>query len=673
MVMVQVGNYSLLMATILSTWAVVSSILGITSRSKNMIKSGENAGIASFALISIASIALVHGFLTDDFRIEYVAHYSSIHQPLLYKLGAFWAGQAGSLLLWAWMLSLFSTVIVLQNRNKNRALMPQAISVIMTTQFFFLILLIFANNPFKLVPPPPNGVGLNPQLLNPYMLIHPPTLYLGYVGFTIPFAFAIAALITKRTGEAWIITTRRWSLFSWFFLGIGILLGSYWAYIELGWGGYWAWDPVENASLIPWLTGTAFLHSVMIQEKRRMLKVWNILLIIFTFCLCIFGTFITRSGIISSVHAFAESNIGIFFAIFLAIAFFVPLILLLFRLRHLKGEQELDSILSKESMFMFNNLILVGIACTVFILTIFPLLAEFFTGNQATVGVPVYNRVSVPWGLVLLLLTGLCPLIAWKRTSTSNLKRNFLLPATLFVLSLIIFFILGVRKVYPLIAFSLSVFVLSSIVMEFFKGIRARQKSAGENVFRSFFTMIVRNKRRYGGYIVHLGVVFMYIGMSGSAAYQVEKQGALKLGESMNIGIYNIRFDRFTEKEYPERYNITLDLSVSGNGRDRGTIKTELNDYPRFGVATEVGIVRDLFPHSLPDLKSLGEDLYVIPMGFEPKTSTASFKVFINPLINFLWLGGIILVIGAHITVLPDKEEREILKAALLFAKKDMR
>ncbi len=663
--MVQIGNYCLFIAAILTAWSVISSVLGIISRSRNLIVSSERASISSFLLLSISSAALIHGFVTDNFAIEYVSHYSSIHQSLLYKLGAFWGGQAGSLLLWAWTLSLFALIVILQNRKKNRLLMPHVTALTMATQFFFLILLIFTNNPFKLIPPPLDGVGLNPQLLNPYMLIHPPTLYIGYVGFTIPFAFAIAALITKKTDESWIITTRRWTIFSWFFLGVGILLGSYWAYIELGWGGYWAWDPVENASLMPWLTGTAFLHSIMIQEKRRMLKVWNMLLIILTFSLCIFGTFITRSGIISSVHAFAESNIGSFFAVFLAIAFIAPLILLVSRLRFLKGEHELYSILSKESMFMFNNLILIGMACTIFILTTFPLFSESLTDNKVTIGPPVYNQVNVPWGLVLLLLIGICPLISWKKASLANVRRNFLIPGILFVLSCVLLLLAGIHEAYSLIAFALSVFVSSTIIIDFIRETRPRKGKLQRNPSSSPFRMIARNKRKYGGSIVHLGVVLVFIGMAGSSSYQEEKTQTLTPGERMDVGAYSLQFVSFNQKQYPERFNVTLDLSASLAGKEKGIVRTELNDYPRFGVATEVGIVKELFPVSLTELQRLGEDLYIIPMGFDPRTTTASFKVYRNPLINFLWLGGIILFTGALITMLPDRGQKQWIESIL--------
>lgn len=663
--MVLIGYYCLVAAAIITAWSIASSCLGIISQSKNLIKGSRISAILSFLFISISSMALVQAFVSNNFSVEYVAHYSRISQPLLYKLGAFWGGQAGSLLLWAWILSIFGMIVLLQNRKKNQVLMPYVNAIIMCVQFFFLILLIFVNNPFKTIPSPGDGVGLNPQLLNPYMIIHPPTLYLGYVGFAIPFAFAIASLMTKRTGEAWIITTRKWTIFSWFFLGVGILLGSYWAYIELGWGGYWAWDPVENASLIPWFVGTAYLHSVMIQERKAMMKVWNMLLIILTFNLCIFGTFITRSGIISSVHAFAESNIGTFFIIFMGLTFTIPLVLLIMRLPHLKSEEQLHSIFSKESMFLFNNVILIGMAFTVFILTVFPIVAEWFTGKQTTIGPPVYNQVNIPWGLVLLLLAGICPLIAWKKTSLSNLRRNFLIPAIICMLFAIVLLLIGVREIYPLIAFVFSLFVLLTIVMESFKGVRSRQKSNQENPFLAFYRLISRNKRRYGGYIIHIGVVFIIAGIAGSSAYQSEKNQTLRLREGMEVGPYFVLFESYQEKQFPERFNVTFDFNVLNSGKDMGNLTAELNNYPRFGISTEVGIKRNFLTGILSNFKRLGEDLYIIPTGFDPQTREVSIKAYINPMINWLWIGGMTLILGSLVATFPDREVKERMKLAI--------
>ncbi len=663
--MVLIGYYCLVLAAILAAWSIASSYLGSISPSTNLIKSSRITAFLSFILITISSIALVRAFVSDNFNVEYVAQYSRISQPILYKLGAFWGGQAGSLLLWVWILSIFGMLVLIQNRNKNQILMPFVNAIIMFVQFFFLILLIFVNNPFKTIPSPRDGVGLNPQLLNPYMLIHPPTLYLGYVGFTIPFAFAIASLIKKKKGEVWIITTRKWTIFSWFFLGVGILLGSYWAYIELGWGGYWAWDPVENASLIPWLVGTAYLHSVMIQERKRMMKVWNMLLIILTFNLCIFGTFITRSGIISSVHAFAESNIGSFFVIFMGLTFLASIVLLIYRLPHLKAEEHLHSIFSKESMFLFNNIILMGMAFTVFILTVFPIFSEWLTGRQTTIGPPVYNQVNVPWGLVLLLLAGICSLIAWKKTSLSNLRINFLIPAIISIVFCIALVIIGVQEIYPLAAFTFSAFVIVTIFMEFYKGVRTRQKSNRENFPLSFYRVINRNKRRYGGYIIHIGIVLIFIGIAGSSAYQLEKSQNLAMGQVMEIKSYSVIFDSYQEKEYPERFNITFDFNVFNSGKPAGTLSAELNNYPRFGLSTEVGIKRNFLSGIFSNIKRLGEDLYIIPTGFDPQTKMVSIKAYINPMINWLWIGGVILVIGSVIATFPDRKEKELIKLAI--------
>ncbi len=663
--MVLIGYYCLVAAAILTAWSIAASYLGITSQSRNLIRTSNVSTIISFALITFSSLVLVSAFVRDDFSVEYISHYSRISQPILYKLGAFWGGQAGSLLLWVWILSIFSVIILLQNRNKNRILLPYINAIMMFIQLFFLILLIFVNNPFKTIPPQVDGVGLNPQLLNQYMLIHPPTLYIGYVGFAVPFAFAIASLITKKTGEAWIMTTRKWTIFSWFFLGVGILLGSYWAYIELGWGGYWAWDPVENASLIPWLVGTAYLHSVMIQERKGIMKVWNMILIILTFNLCIFGTFITRSGIISSVHAFAESNIGIFFIIFMGITFFVSLLLLIFRLSYLKTEEQLHSLFSKESMFLFNNVILIGMAFTIFLLTVFPIISEWFTERQTAIGPPVYNQVNIPWGLVLLLLVGICPLIAWKRTSFANIRKSFLIPAIISVVFVLFLFFMGARKIYPLVAWGFSLFVFLTIFKEFFKGTRSRQRLNQENIFLALFRLILKNKRRYGGYIIHIGIVLMFIGIAGSSAYQFGKEQALRLREGMEIGSYFFTFDRYEEKTYPERFNITFDFNVLNSGKDAGSIIAELNNYPRFGLSTEVGIKRNFLTGIFSNFKRLGEDLYIIPMGFDPQRRTVSIKAYINPMINWLWIGGIILIIGSLIATLPDREEKERIKQVL--------
>jgi cytochrome c-type biogenesis protein CcmF len=540
------GHYGLLLGLATAAWSVLAALLGAANRGKGLQRSAERALKATFGLVSLATLCLMVGFLLNDFRLDYVYHYSSSTQPLPYKIGALWGGQAGSLLLWVLFLTAMGALTMQTNRDKNRALMPVATAVISTVTLFFMILLNFIEPPFATSALRPDGVGLNPQLKNFWMMIHPPTLYLGYVGFTIPFAFGIAALVTRRTGDIWFRTTRRWTIFSWFFLGTGILLGSYWAYIELGWGGYWAWDPVENASLMPWLTGTAFLHSVIVQEKKGMLKVWNVLLVIITFSLSIFGTFLTRSGIISSVHSFATSNIGPAFGYFLLLIVFGSLLLLISRLPDLRSEGRLESVVSRESSFVFNNMILVGMAVTVLFLTTFPMLSEVATGRKVTMGPPIFNMVNVPWALVLLFLVGAGPLFAWRKASTANLKRNFVIPSLVGVWVLVLLLVIdfraygaalgatfsaignlhvagvfdAIKAFYAPFTFAIGAFVTATIGQEYWRGLRVRLRRHKENAPLALARLIARNKRRYGGYLVHLGIVVLFIGIAGSSAYQ---------------------------------------------------------------------------------------------------------------------------------------------------------
>ncbi|MFQ5886103.1 MAG: heme lyase CcmF/NrfE family subunit, partial [Anaerolineae bacterium] len=502
--MTDIGHVALLLALAISAYAALAFFLGAKRGYPELVASAVNGVFAVCGLVTLATAALLYALLTRDFQVEYVASYTSRDLPLFYTASALWAGQKGSLLLWGWLLSVFAVVVLLQNRDgRNRELLPYISMVLMIAELFFLILMTFTSDPFHRLPfLPADGQGLNPLLQNPGMVFHPPTLYLGYVGFTVPFAFAIAALITGRLGYAWIRSTRRWVLFSWRFLGIGNLLGAQWAYVELGWGGYWAWDPVENAGLMPWLMGTAYLHSVMIQERRGMLKVWNLILIIVTFLLCIFGTFITRSGIISSVHAFGVSKLGPYFLGFMGVTLIAALWLLFERLGELRGENELDSLISRESSFLLNNLILVGATFAIFWGTIFPMISEAVTGNKITVAAPFFNQINGPVFLVLILLIGICPLIGWRRASPENLARNLLWPLTAALVFAAILLFLGVRQSYALLSFSVCGFVAATIFLEFFRGVRARHRMRGENPLRALISLVGKNKRRYGGYIV---------------------------------------------------------------------------------------------------------------------------------------------------------------------------
>ncbi len=732
--MVALGTYSLLIGLFAAGWSTIAGLMAFGKMERGFQPSAERGILVSAVMITLAVIALEHGFLTDNFALDYVYHYSSTTQPLPYKIGALWGGQAGSLLLWVFILAVIGSIMVLTNRKKNRALMPVATAVIGATITFFLILVNFVESPFALSAMRPDGVGLNPQLKNYWMMIHPPCLYLGYVGFSVPFAFAISALATRRTGDVWFRTTRRWTLFAWFFLGIGILLGSYWAYIELGWGGYWAWDPVENASLMPWLTGTAFLHSVMIQEKKGMLKIWNMSLIILTFSLSIFGTFLTRSGIISSVHAFATSGIGPAFGVFLGIVFFGSMILLGLRMGDLRSKARLESFLSRESTFLFNNMILVGIALTVLFLTTFPMLSEWATGRKVTMGPAIFNTVNIPWALTLLLLTGIGPLIAWRKASKANLTRNFKVPlvtgGTVFLLALFLdrasfFAALGgfgkalaslnvqgmfeqLKGIYPAMTFGIGAFVAGTMLLEFVRGTRVRVHQRGESAAAAAYRLVWGNKRRYGGYTVHLGIVVIFFGIAGSSAYRSEKIATLAPGNSMTLAGYTLNYRDHHLAAVDDHYGAVVRVDVEREGRYQGTLAAEQRFHPnrmfqdlssafdfarslngkdpavyrnavlrlyslsaelepRVGrevktPSTEVGILPSVSPlHPA----SFGEDLYVIPLWVDPVSGEANFRVFVNPMVNFLWFGGFITVLGATLCVLPDTRERKRLRLAL--------
>ncbi len=655
------GSFSLFLAFIVSAYALIASLVGVKIKSLKWIKSGQNAVFAVSGLLTLASIVLIYAFVIHDFQIQYVAQHSSRSLPLVYRLSAFWAGQEGSLLLWGWLLAVFASLVLLQNRGKNEQLMPYLVAVMMGISFFFLGLLVFASRPFLELPSfLSDGRGLNPLLQNPGMIIHPPTLFIGYVGFSVPFAFAIAALLSGQLGDTWIKSSRRSVLFSWLFLGLGNLLGAQWAYVELGWGGYWAWDPIENASLLPWLTGTAYLHSVMIQERRGMLKVWNMVLIILTFTLTLFGTFLVRSGILSSVHSFAVSPLlGILFLTFIGGVLLFSFTLLVSRLKLLRSENELDSLLSRESTFLFNNLILVGAAFAIFWGTVFPLISEAVRGVKITVGPPFYNQIMVPIGLALLFLTGICPLISWRRTSGKNLKKNFLYPFIITIIGGIIIFGWTIQHPWALTSFTLSIFVVATIIMEFIRGTKVRREMKREGYLKSFFNLIRRNERRYGGYIIHIGIVLIFVGITGSSAFKSEKLVTLEKGESLTIKGYELKYENFSSYPTQDRYVTAATLSVYRKGKKLGTLRPEKNLYRNQEQPTTEVAIRS----------TLVEDLYVILVQYE-EDGRATFKVLINPLIVWIWIGGFVVLAGGAIVVMwPNKREKQ--RLALSYARED--
>jgi cytochrome c-type biogenesis protein CcmF len=577
--------------------------------------------------------------------------------PSVYIFTAFWSGQAGSMLFWALILSMYGTIAIATSRRGNPELTPWATGTISAILLFFIATTCFKANPFtRLDFTPLDGRGMNPQLQNPGMALHPPNLYLGYVATAIPFAFAIAALFSRRLDAQWLGIVRRWTLLSWFFLTIGIVLGMWWAYVELGWGGYWAWDPVENSSFLPWLTNTAFLHSIMIQEKRGMLRKWNVVLVVVSFLLSIFGTFLTRSGVIESVHSFAQSPVGPWFMTFFFLATGITIYLVATRLRDLEAKAELESMVSREAAFLYNNLLLVGIAFAVFWGTVFPILSEWAKGTKITVGAPFFNAVNVPLGLLLLALTGVGPLIAWRKASVSNLKRQFAVPAAWGIVVGALLFALGMRSAYVLVAYVLCGFVTGTIVQEFYKGMRARQSIHGESLVTAFTHLVARNRRRYGGYIVHAGIVMLFAAFAGMA-FKSENDVTLKAGEAFDTRDPYGHAWRFVSQGVStsnsrDRNVVAVGLDAYRDGKRVGIIKSEKRGYldaqgnPLFQPITEVGI------RTTPGL-----DTYVVLAGLR-SSDTAELRITFNPLVVWVWLGGFVMMIGGLIVMWPQAERR---------------
>ena len=642
--MIELGHYCLVASLLLCCYGVVAATVGGIRENLPLVRSAENAVIAHFVILSVASVCLWYLLLTDEFLVEYVAGYSARDIPTAYKFTAFWGGQKGSLLLWAMVLSLFSVVAVIQNRNRNRDLMPYATAVLLGTILFFMILLNFATNPFEtLQVRVADGRGLNPLLQNIYMIIHPPCLFLGYVGLTVPFAFAMGALISGKLDTSWIRTVRRWTLVAWIFLTFGITLGGAWAYEELGWGGYWAWDPVENASFMPWLIATAFLHSVMITEKKGMLKIWNFILILTAFELSIFGTFVTRSGVISSVHSFALSNIGPFFVIFLAISTLFGVFWIIYRSGELRSEQRMRSFLSREASFLLNNLLFVSICFAIFWGTVFPILSEWVTGEKITVSTPFFNQVNLPLGLALLILTGICPLIAWRKSSLKNFQRNFLIPLAVGLVSGVIVALLGVRSWIPLLFFSASGFVAATMLYEFYKGSRARQTIRPTSFLTALLDLTLMNKRRYGGFIIHLGVVLVFVGIIASSFFSVEQFFTVSPGEQFSFGDYTLTFKALTEKKDPEKDVVLAHVEVWRNGEQIDELFPEKDFHHKSEQPmTEVKI-----------RSTLREDLYLVLSGWDEQ-GRATFHVFINPMVQVIWIGIGVMVLGGIFVLFPN-------------------
>jgi len=650
------GSFALLLAFVCALYAILAGIFGIWKRNQILLKSARHAGIALCVLVMLGTASLIYLFYTDNFAIAYVAEHSSRDLPSFYKFPALWSGQEGSLLFWSFLLSIYTFFVLVSNYRKHPELMPYVGVILATVQGFFLILNNFVASPFGLlgvigptgfpqVMARADGNGLNPLLQYPEMVAHPPNLYLGYTGFTIPFAFALAALLGRYPGEKWIHVTRRWTMVAWGFQSVGIILGAHWAYAVLGWGGYWAWDPVENASLMPWLTGTAFLHSVMMQEKRGMMRVWNIWLVFVTFMLCILGTFLTRSGVVSSVHAFAQSSIGQYFFGFLIFILAVCVLAYLKNSDYLKSENHLDSMVSRESSFLFNNLILLAACFAVLWGTLFPVISEAWNGNKISVGPPFFNKVNIPIGLFLLFLTGVGPLLAWRRTSMDSLRRNFGWPLVGGIIAAAVAFGLGFRHFYALVCLALCVFVAFTIFGEFIRGAAVIRARTGLDWFSSITELTMRNTRRYGGYVIHFGMVLIFVGLAG-AAFNKDVQSAMHPGDEMKIGPYRLLCQEFETRQGPNYQAERATIEVSRDG------KAMLMLYPERRLFTtgnnETGTMVSIY-------STIKEDLYVVYAGRDPESGSPIVHAYLNPLVKWIWIGGLILALGTGLAILPNR------------------
>ncbi len=645
--MATLGSVTLLAAFLACTYAIAASVAGARQRSPRLIQSGVGAFYLVTALMTLASSIIIHAFVTQNYSIRYVDRYSDSVQPLFYKLTSYWGGLDGSIMFWVFLLSVFGAIAVHSNRERQRELIPYVVAVIASVQLFFLFVMIVHKDPFAtyLTEAPTDGRGLNPLLQNPYMAFHPPSLYTGFVGMTIPFAFGLAALITGYLDDSWLRAVRRWTMFSWLFLSLGLTLGMIWAYEELGWGGFWGWDPVENAGALPWFTATAFLHSVMVQERRSMLRVWNVTLVILTFLLTIVGTFLTRSGIVQSVHAFGEDpQLTVLFTIFMGIIVTFSFGWVIYRMPLLRARNELESWMSREAAFLLNNWILLFSAFFILFATLFPTLSEAVTGQRITVGPPFFNTWMVPIGLVLLFLTGIGPLLAWRKSSPANLAYQFAWPLGLALATGTGLYAIGFRVWASGLCFALCAFVLGTIGQEFVRGAQVRRGATGTDLLTAMVGLVMRSRRRYGGYIVHAGIVLMCLGFAG-AGYKLERQVLLAPGESVELGRFEVRHNRLSESDDGQKQMVTAHLSILKDGEPAGELYPARWFYRKHETepTTEVAMRR-----------SISEDLYVTLATYDVGDQSAAFQVTVNPLVNWIWFGFAIMALGTGLALLPE-------------------
>ena len=674
--MATIGYLTLFIAFILAIYATLAASIGARRAMPELAQSARNAALAYTALTTLAMGVLLFAFVSRDFSLAIVANSSSRDLSPLLTLTALWSNQAGSLLFWTWILSLYTAAVILLKWKRDRELMPYVVAVIMALQAFFVFLLAFISNPFArrwivgdklmtaIFPPdgatmlfiPPDGSGLNPLLQHPLMSVHPPMLYLGFIGFTIPFAFAMAALLSQRDDARWIATIRRWTLLAWLFLGMGLMIGGRWAYDVLGWGGYWGWDPVENAAFMPFLTGTALIHSMMVQERKGMLKVWNMGLVIITYALVLIGTFLTRSGVITSVHSFAQSDIGAWFLSFIGVVVLLSTYLLFTRLSALKSEREIDSLFSREAFFLLNNLLFVGAAFAIMWGTIYPLFTELFFNQKLTVGPPYFNRVAAPIFGVILLVMAIIPLIGWGGASARNMLAKLLRPLALSFAISVLLFAFGIQDWMALTGYFIALLVITTTTLEIAQGARARARATRENIFAALRGLLARNRQRYGGYLVHIAVAVMAIGVIGSQVYVTDTTRALKPGETMQVRGYTLRFDSIAPTERGGEAIITAArLTAFRDGKEIAILTPSRNFYPRQQDTQTIPAI----------VSSLQEDLYVIIAGWEENFATVTFRAYLNPLVFFVWFGGLMLIVSTLIAAFPDMPLAERARAPL--------
>lgn len=645
-----IGRLALIFSIVIVVYGIISHLMAIRTKNIRWLLSAKTSVLILAFLTTLASGSLIFLLVSGDFNYQYVAQYSSTDMPLFYKISAFWGGNAGSLLLWFWILSLYTALVTWSKHKDSSQYLPWVSTILLFINAFFILILNTIEQPFALNPEQmAEGNGLNPLLQNPGMAVHPVTLYLGYIGFAVPFAYGMAALILKKADAVWLKVTRKWTLVSWLFLSMGILFGSQWAYVELGWGGYWAWDPVENASLLPWLTATALLHSNMVQERKGMLKRWNISLVTLTFVLTLFGTFLTRSGLLWSVHAFANGPIGAYFLAFIGIVLIGAIWNISANWSVLKSDAQFESYLSKESSFLVNNLLLVASAFTVFWGTIYPVVSEAVTGTKTMVGAPYFNRVNVPIFIAVIILMGIGPVVAWKRSTTKAVFKNLRVPLIVTFLLTLALFGSGMKNWMTLLSLSSTSFVALIIFLEFSKAIQARVKVTGESPLRSFFMLFVKNRRRYGGYIAHFGVILIAIGLTGASTYSVERQYGLTEGDSINLGKYTLLYRGLAENNSEAKQTVYAELLVEKNGEKIGVVRPEKVFYVNGNQpTTEVSIVR-----------SVQEDLYVVLNGWSEEEDGKVFvQVKIFPLMSWTWAGGYVLIFSTLISLWPNRSAK---------------